>query len=139
MLIFNFQRCFRFSLKLNIIFLIVYHIVLIYSICNLKRLKERFNNEPHRVRIYSICEKISRKFGIKRTEKTIEKGGWHFSYLGGIKKIQEKLESFNHTEMNRREFKDEEILKRRIRNKEFVCPNGKVMKLQQLTNSEGKE
>src|SRR3989344_7595775 len=30
----------------------------------------------------------------------IQDGGWHFTYLGGVKRIQEKLESFSHQEYN---------------------------------------
>lgn len=44
--------------------------------------------------------------------KSIAKGGWHFSYLGGLEKIKYKIQSFAHTEFNREEFlKDENILK----------------------------
>lgn len=28
-------------------------------------------------------------------------GGWHFSYLGGVEKIRQKIQSFSHTEFNR--------------------------------------
>jgi beta-1,4-mannosyl-glycoprotein beta-1,4-N-acetylglucosaminyltransferase len=31
----------------------------------------------------------------------IKKGGWHFSYLGGLEKIKYKLASFAHTEFNK--------------------------------------
>ena len=37
----------------------------------------------------------------------IPNAGWHFTYLGGAKKIIEKLESFSHTECNLKEYKDE--------------------------------
>lgn len=44
--------------------------------------------------------------------KSIPKGGWHFSYLGGLEKIKYKIQSFAHTEFNREEFlKDENIIK----------------------------
>ncbi len=42
----------------------------------------------------------------------IAKGGWHFSYLGGLEKIKYKIQSFAHTEFNREEFlNDEHIIK----------------------------
>lgn len=49
----------------------------------------------------------------KRNEyRSIKKGGWHFSYLGGIEKIKTKIRSFAHTEFNKEEFlNDENILK----------------------------
>lgn len=44
--------------------------------------------------------------------KSIPKGGWHFSYLGGLEKIKYKIQSFAHTEFNREEFlNDENIIK----------------------------
>lgn len=41
----------------------------------------------------------------------IPNAGWHFTYLGGAKKIIEKLESFSHTEYNLKEYKDENKIK----------------------------
>ena len=42
----------------------------------------------------------------------IKKAGWHFSYLGGLEKIKEKIRSFAHTEFNKEEYlNDENILK----------------------------
>lgn len=38
--------------------------------------------------------------------ESIPKAGWHFSYLGGVKAIQQKLSSFSHTEYNKPEFLD---------------------------------
>lgn len=41
----------------------------------------------------------------------IKKAGWHFSYLGGLEKIKEKIRSFAHTEFNKEEFSgDKNIL-----------------------------
>jgi len=37
---------------------------------------------------------------------TIEDGGWHFTYLGGINKIIEKLEAYAHNEHNHDELKN---------------------------------
>lgn len=36
----------------------------------------------------------------------IKNGGWHFSFLGGIEKIINKIESFAHTEFNKDLYKD---------------------------------
>ena len=38
--------------------------------------------------------------------KTIDDGGWHFSYLGGVEKIIEKINTFAHQELNLKQFKD---------------------------------
>ncbi len=42
----------------------------------------------------------------------IPNAGWHFTYVGGVQKIIQKLEAFSHTEYNLEEYKDEKnILK----------------------------
>jgi len=44
----------------------------------------------------------------KRNELPVmKKAGWHFSYLGGLEKIKEKIRSFAHTEFNKKEFLDD--------------------------------
>jgi beta-1,4-mannosyl-glycoprotein beta-1,4-N-acetylglucosaminyltransferase len=46
----------------------------------------------------------------------IANSGWHFSYIGGVKKIIEKLEAFSHTEYNLSQYKDEAFIKNAIEN-----------------------
>jgi beta-1,4-mannosyl-glycoprotein beta-1,4-N-acetylglucosaminyltransferase len=46
----------------------------------------------------------------------IKDGGWHFSYLGGVAKIIEKLESFHHTEYNADEYKNPDKIEKAIQN-----------------------
>jgi len=48
----------------------------------------------------------------KRNDLPIVKNaGWHFSYLGGLEKIKQKIRSFAHTEFNKEEFlSDENII-----------------------------
>jgi len=40
--------------------------------------------------------------------------GWHFSYLGGIKEINRKLERFSHQEFNKNKYKDQERNLKRV-------------------------
>lgn len=40
----------------------------------------------------------------------IESGGWHFSYMGGVEKIQEKLKSFAHVEFSDGKYVDKNYL-----------------------------
>ena len=42
-------------------------------------------------------------------DRIIENAGWHFTYMGGIDKIIEKIESFSHTELNNETHKNELI------------------------------
>lgn len=44
----------------------------------------------------------------------IKKGGWHFSYLGGVEKIKLKISSFAHTEYNKAEYLDDEHIIRSL-------------------------
>ena len=43
-----------------------------------------------------------------------ENAGWHFSYMGGVEKIQEKLNSFSHQEVNTPLLNNEEVLKYKL-------------------------
>jgi beta-1,4-mannosyl-glycoprotein beta-1,4-N-acetylglucosaminyltransferase len=52
--------------------------------------------------------------------KRIKKAGWHFSYLGGIEKIKEKIRSFAHTEFNKEEFLNDEYLLKAISSGEDI-------------------
>lgn len=47
---------------------------------------------------------------------TIPNSGWHFSFFGEVEKIQNKIESFAHTEYNSGEYKDSEAIMRRAEN-----------------------
>lgn len=43
-----------------------------------------------------------------RQDVQIAGGGWHFSYMGGVKKIKEKIASFSHQEFNNPNYNTEE-------------------------------
>lgn len=45
----------------------------------------------------------------------IQGGGWHFSYLGGAKRIRQKIESFSHQEFDEEEFKSLSVLEEKIK------------------------
>lgn len=51
----------------------------------------------------------------EHTPSVIKDGGWHFSYLGGVDSIIEKIESAAHTEFNNDSFKDKEKIKNCLR------------------------
>lgn len=55
---------------------------------------------------YRIRKTIMRTKRRGEVYEIIPNAGWHFTYVGGAKKIVEKLESFSHTEYNLDEFKD---------------------------------
>ncbi len=49
-----------------------------------------------------------------RKVNIVSDGGWHFTYMGGAKKIIEKLEAFAHTELNTNELKNNDRILQRI-------------------------
>ena len=51
---------------------------------------------------------------LSRSDNIIRDGGWHFSYCGGIKAIQEKIKAIAHTENNTAENTDYDTIKTRI-------------------------
>ena len=54
------------------------------------------------------------------TDVYIANGGWHFSYIGGVKRIQQKLASMAHQEFNNEKFNTpEKIQKAIIQGKDF--------------------
>ncbi|RAR50982.1 glycosyltransferase family 17 protein [Flavobacterium lacus] len=57
--------------------------------------------KPYRIR--KIIMRTKRRGEVY---EIIPNAGWHFTYIGGAKKIIEKLESFSHTEYNLEEFKN---------------------------------
>lgn len=61
----------------------------------------------------------------------IEKSGWHFSYLGGVDSVVEKLKAFSHKEFNTPEFLDKnKILKSIEAGQFFLEPNTKLKKIE---------
>lgn len=54
---------------------------------------------------------------------TIANAGWHFSYLGGVDRIQEKLDSFSHTEVNTPLLNNAAVLDYKITNGQSLWSN----------------
>jgi beta-1,4-mannosyl-glycoprotein beta-1,4-N-acetylglucosaminyltransferase len=71
--------------------------------------KKILNNKIHRI-VKAIIHPIYRNHIY-----IIPSSGWHFSYLGGVDKIIEKLEAFAHTEYNKEKFKDREALAKALK------------------------
>jgi beta-1,4-mannosyl-glycoprotein beta-1,4-N-acetylglucosaminyltransferase len=56
------------------------------------------------------------RFDKPRNVKIIKTGGWHFSYLNNVKKIQYKLKSFAHSEFSSEKFFNAKIINNKINN-----------------------
>lgn len=87
-----------------------------YYFFNYLNRKQPFWHAPCilRYKDYTDAETLRIDGHLHRKHPMIENGGWHFSYLGGVDKIIEKLESFSHQEFNKPEYKDRENLARII-------------------------
>jgi len=79
----------------------------------------KINNKWHGTRIclyrdFTFADEI-RYTGYK----IIKNGGWHFTYMGGIKRVRKKLQSFAHSEFNKPEYLDENKIIKSIQNYKF--------------------
>jgi beta-1,4-mannosyl-glycoprotein beta-1,4-N-acetylglucosaminyltransferase len=62
-------------------------------------------------------------------------GGWHFTYLGGVNMILNKLEAFAHTEYNKEKYKDAKSIEEAINKGEDIFGRNFSYKFIQLDNS----
>ena len=68
-------------------------------------------------KIMRFCDILGDIESVRHTAcDCISDGGWHFSYLGGFEKIQLKIQSFAHQEVNTVNYRDEKHIKNSIRN-----------------------
>lgn len=59
--------------------------------------------------------------------RLVADGGWHFTYMGGLERIQAKLDSFSHQEFNRPEYTDAARLSEALRlGRNILDPNMKL-------------
>lgn len=65
------------------------------------------------------------KIRLSERNKIIKNAGWHLSYFGDTKFIQNKLESFAHQEFNNSYFKDSSLIENSIQNNTLFWCNEK--------------
>ncbi len=76
-----------------------------------------FFSSPEEVRNYrgqGVFRGI-KKFFIKKKTQLIPKGGWHFTWMGGVQRILLKMDSMAHQELNKPENRDRELIEKEIR------------------------
>ena len=76
-----------------------------------------FLSSPQEVRNYrgqGIFRGI-KKFFIKKKTQLIKKGGWHFTWMGGVQRILLKMDSMAHQELNKPENRNRELIEKKIR------------------------
>ena len=84
--------------------------------CKYKFLRDSLKNKPHFLR--ELKDYWKGRFGLLPKPFLIKDGGWHFSYLGGIDKVKEKITATSHVEfINSGKMEDVE---KKIRGGEFL-------------------
>lgn len=68
------------------------------------------------------------------TGKIIKNGGWHFSYLGGLEAISNKIKNFSHQEFNNTDFTDLNQIKLRVEHGKDLFDRPKRYALLALTS-----
>lgn len=59
-------------------------------------------------------------FRFHKGGENIERGGWHLSYFGDVRFIQNKLKEFSHQEFNKQEHTSEQVIAQRMANQTDV-------------------
>jgi len=105
--------------------------------CNFKVFKGDFGGKADRLRRIRGF-KLRFEMHILRNRKNlkaIKKGGWHFSYLGDIKSIIQKISSTSHSELDKIENKSSEKIKESIKKGEDLYGRGLKIKYIPIDNS----
>lgn len=93
--------------------------------CTFKTLKKYFNKNMNRYRhLWNIPLRINMLLGKKIA--IIPDGGWHFSFLGGVDAVIDKIGSICHFEKDTSENKDPKKILEKIKKGEFLYDNKKV-------------
>lgn len=58
----------------------------------------------------------------RHTNKTIYKSGWHFTSMGGLQYLIQKLESFSHQEFDHEFYKTQETIEKHVKEKCQIVP-----------------
>jgi len=91
--------------------------------------KSFFGSSMEHLRNYKssgLLRGIKRALFKKVMVQKIQQGGWHFTWMAGVDKIIQKLESFAHQEFNKPEFKDPEKIRKLIKSgKDVLFPERK--------------
>ena len=97
------RKALRHQLRRNHPFVWRFHQALYRHYLNCRAVETPFSHGTRmlRFRDFSSAEEM-RHSGYK----TVENAGWHFSWMGGVERIQEKLAAYSHQERNRPEIAD---------------------------------
>ena len=71
---------------------------------------------PQKIRNYKVKQYPFWRIDKPRNLIIIKKAGWHFSFLNNFKNISLKLQSFAHTEYNKKKFTDKKMIATNVNN-----------------------
>jgi len=83
-----------------------------------KGIKFKFFKDAQSVRELRVKNISKWRIDQKIKRYIVKDGGWHFSYLMSPNKIKQKLNTFAHSEFNKKKFKNLEYIKKKIHNHE---------------------
>ena len=78
---------------------------------------------PQKIRSYKVKQYPFWRIDKPKNVEIIKNGGWHFSFLNTISKIQLKLKSYAHTEYNKSKFINKKKLASKIKNYKDIFNN----------------
>ena len=76
--------------------------------------KKKFIKTPEWLRAYKVKQYPWWRFDKPENVKILKNGGWHFSFLYDEEGIIKKISSFQHTEFDKKEFKNKDVIKEKI-------------------------
>ena len=94
--------------------------------CKFKTLKSKLDRKIDFLRTAPYLWRRFKKDFQKKNYFLIRRGGWHFSYLGGIRKVIEKLKTRSHPEYDKKEIQDEKKVKKMIEEGYFPVDNLRI-------------
>ena len=92
-------------------------------ISNLKMISKIKKTTPQKIRSYKVKQYPFWRIDKPKNVEIIKNGGWHFSFLNTISKIQLKLKSYAHTEYNKNKFINKKNLSSKIKNYKDIFNN----------------
>jgi len=78
---------------------------------------------PQKIRSYKVKQYPFWRLDKPKNVEIIKNGGWHFSFLNTVSKIQLKIKSYAHIEYNRNKFLNKKNLEKKIKNYKDIFNN----------------
>ncbi len=97
--------------------------------------KKKYLKTPNKLREHKTKQYPWWRIDKPENIKIIKDGGWHFSFLYDVEGIIKKISSFQHTEFDKDNFKNEKIIKKKIEEGMDIFDRGFVFEKIDIDNS----